>query len=81
MGRGEGCFSLSLAFCKPPLARLSTTCRHGNQLKKVLIHQREAENSGAFVCVNVSGKAKKSEILLWAFSSPWREVLAAWERA
>lgn len=60
MGREEGDFVFILVFCKPPLARLPT-CRHGNQLKKVLIHWSEAENSVAFVCGECVRKSKEEQ--------------------
>lgn len=60
MGREEGFFSFAiLVFCEPPLARRSTTRRHGNQLKKVSIHWSEAENSVAFVCGECVRKGKE----------------------
>lgn len=46
-------------FCQPPLERVSTPCRHGNQLKKVSIHWLEAKNSVAFVCGECVRKGKE----------------------
>lgn len=46
---GEALSSQFLFFSEPPLARLSPPGRHGNPLKKVLIHESGAELSG--LCV------------------------------